>query len=123
VSVRQYAETAERYWKTYLPSQVATIKPEQRPEFFASLAKQVADAGRILGRGQPARGKPAGRQPADEGPAGGDGSATRGAGSPRRTGVPAEGAGDEGSRDAEQAGTRSDVGRVAPLRFQPAGSG
>jgi hypothetical protein len=36
-----YAATAERYWRTYLPSQYAKIAPADRATFFTSLGEQV----------------------------------------------------------------------------------
>ena len=39
-----YATMAERYWTTYLPSEVAKMAPEDRAPFFASLGQDVADA-------------------------------------------------------------------------------
>lgn len=40
---RQVATEAERYWKTYLPSQYETIEDEPRSEFFRRLAAQVTE--------------------------------------------------------------------------------
>ena len=39
-----YAAMAERYWRTYLPSEVARMAPEDRTPFFESLGQDVADA-------------------------------------------------------------------------------
>lgn len=42
MSASRYAKVAENYWRTYLPSQVATM--ENPTEFFQSLGTQVQDA-------------------------------------------------------------------------------
>ncbi len=42
-SPEQYARIAERHWRTYLPSQVAALTPEQQTEFFLSKGTEVAE--------------------------------------------------------------------------------
>lgn len=39
-----YANLIERYWTTYLPSEVARMSPSDRAPFFLSLAADVAEA-------------------------------------------------------------------------------
>jgi hypothetical protein len=38
------AQTAETYWRTYLPSQYATLDPTQRDEFFRDVATQTMES-------------------------------------------------------------------------------
>lgn len=51
MSATRYAQTAERYWKTYLPSRVAQMKDPRA--FFQSLGKQIADLVQAAAAGVP----------------------------------------------------------------------